>query len=111
MGGTDDFEVGICGEKKITLDDGTPSYLTLLDGTDPILDEFSINYDSLEASDMSDIDTVTVLYNVYFVEYEDINPNTIDDSFDFTITCPDTFTEDAWSPSEDIYDFNLLSDT
>ena len=45
VGGIDDLEVGICGEKKITLDEGTPSYLTLVDGTDPVLDPFSIDYD------------------------------------------------------------------
>jgi len=42
---TDEYTTGICGEKKITLNDSTPSYLTLVDGTDPVLDPFSIDYD------------------------------------------------------------------
>ena len=45
VGDTGDFNLTICGEKKITLDEGTPSFLTLTYGNDTIIDNFSINYD------------------------------------------------------------------
>ena len=56
---TGDYTTGICGEKKITLNVSTPSYLILESGLDPVLDNFSIDYDQANALE-SDIGSITV---------------------------------------------------
>ena len=108
VGDTGDFNLTICGEKKITLDEGTPSFLTLTYGNDTIIDNFSINYDQATATE-SDLTIIhTVQYTVVFKEYEDNNPNTSYSSFGFQILCPDTFIEDDYEVNVSI---NLLNDT
>ena len=44
-GGT--YATGICGEKRVTLDAGSPAFLTVIaDNSDPVLNSFQIQYDA-----------------------------------------------------------------
>ena len=44
-GGT--YSTGICGEKRVTLDAGSPAFLTVVaDSVDPILNPFQLQYDA-----------------------------------------------------------------
>ena len=62
-------EAGICGEKEVTFDAGTPAFLTLTpDATDPILNAFTIYYDESLATE-SDIMIHTISYTVASKEY------------------------------------------
>ena len=53
-----DTTTGICGEKEITFN-VSPSYLTIVNGADPVLDNFEISFDETNAYE-SDIGEVTV---------------------------------------------------
>ena len=45
------YSVGECGEKRISLDPGTPSFLSIeLDSVDPVLNNFKIIYDETAAT-------------------------------------------------------------
>ena len=105
------YSTGICGEKQITLNPGSPAFLTLVpDSTDPTLNNFSIDYDQSAATE-SDIGTLfTVSYTVTIKEYSGI---TVDHtaSFTFEIKCPSTYTEDSFSGGAVTNYFNLLTDT
>ena len=62
-------EAGICGEKEVTLDAGTPNFLTLTsDATDPILNPFTIDYDESLATYL-DVMVHIISYTVAFKEY------------------------------------------
>ena len=70
IAGTGNYAIGICGEKEITLDAGTPAFLTLTpDSSDPILNAFTIDYDETNASEADDIGIHTIQYTVTFKEY------------------------------------------
>ena len=63
------YTSGICGEKTVTLDAGSPLFLTLTqDATDPVLNNFIIDYDFSQAIE-ADIFAHTVSYTVVFKEY------------------------------------------
>ena len=38
------YTTGICGEKQIVLDPATPAFLSIIPGSDPVLDQFDIQY-------------------------------------------------------------------
>ena len=69
LAGTGTYAAGICGEKEVTFDAGTPAFLTLTpDATDPILNAFTIYYDESLATE-SDIMIHTISYTVASKEY------------------------------------------
>ena len=65
---TDLYSFGICGEKEVSLRSGSPPYLTLVAGADPIFDDFVINYDETLATSYG---TVSVDIVVSFKDYPD----------------------------------------
>ena len=106
--GTGSYPIGICGQKQITLDAGRPLFLTLAeDTTDPVLNNFSINYDATLATS-ADLGSLTVHYTVTLLEYSSLTTTDLQDSFEFEIRCPTsgiTYTEDGsgvTSPSIDL---------
>ena len=63
------YTTGICGEKLVSLDAGTPSFLTLAkDATDPLNNALTISYSSATATE-ADVKVHTVAYTVTFKEY------------------------------------------
>ena len=69
LANTGTYATGICGEKEVTLDAGTPAFLTLIpDSTNPVLNDFKIRYDEASAAD-SDVKTHTIHYTVTNKEY------------------------------------------
>ena len=64
------YQIGVCGEKRITLDPGTPSFVHLeIDAIDPIQGNFKIIYDEAVAT-LADIGETLINYTVSSVEYE-----------------------------------------
>ena len=64
------YTAGICGEKEISLNSGSPSFLTITaDVTNPTLNDFSIDYDQAAASEADIGITYTVAYTVQFKQY------------------------------------------
>ena len=56
------YTKGICGEKLVSLDPGTPSFLTLAkDLVDPINNDLTLTFDASQASD-ADIREHTISY-------------------------------------------------
>ena len=66
---TSTYSLGICGDKLITLDGSTPSFLSLSDAT---LDPFKVEYDGDNASESDVGISHTVKYAVSFKEYSGI---------------------------------------
>ena len=62
------YPTGVCGEKTLTLDAGTPAFLILTQGVDPVLDPFTIDYDQALATE-ADIGVHTIAYRVTMKEY------------------------------------------
>ena len=63
------YPKGICGEKEMTLDPGSPDFLTIsADAVDPILNDLTISYDESKAT-LSDIKVHTINYTVVLKEY------------------------------------------
>ena len=104
------YPAGICGEKRISLDAGSPDFLTVTsDATNPTTLPFSISYDNTKAV-AADIKTHSVNYSVTSVRYSS-DIATISGTFTFTITCPDnaSIVEEAYNGGVTIFD--LLADT
>ena len=59
------YQVGICGEKRLTLDAGSPAFLSIAYGSDPVLDSLTIEYNESDATE----DDV----NVYLVRFVPID--------------------------------------
>ena len=57
---------GLCGEKVLTFT-STPSFLTIVVGSDPIADDLTINYKQADATESTDIIAHTITYTVTFV--------------------------------------------
>lgn len=88
MDDTGTYSTGICGEKTITLDAGTPSFLSLTpDILDPVLNPSTLAFDSASATG-SDIGTYTIGYTVIFKEYPALAALTA--TFTFELKCPDS---------------------
>ena len=82
------YTKGICGEKTITLEVSTPSFLTLTaDTIDPINADLNIAYDATLAF-AADIKSHTIAYTVSSKEYPTLVPD-ITGTFTFEILCPD----------------------
>ena len=77
------------------------------DATDPILNNFSIDFDASLATD-SDIGTIPISYTVSFKDYDGIATE-LTDSFNLELKCPSTFTEDTFSIGP--VTFDLVIDT
>ena len=104
------YPAGICGEKRITLDAGSPVFLTVtVDATNPTTLPFSVIYDNTKAF-AADIRTHTVNYSVASVLFS-LDITSISGTFKFTITCPDnaSIVEDAYIGGVTIFD--LFTDT
>ena len=58
------YTTGVCGEKRVTLDAGSPSFLSIaLDVSDPTLNPFSIDYDESQATE-ADVGVHTISYTI-----------------------------------------------
>ena len=86
---TENYEIGACGEKVVTLDSLTPPFITLAkDVIDPILNELTITYTEALAT-ISDVETThTVSYTVTSKEYGS-HISSHSDTFTLRIVCPD----------------------
>ena len=80
------FPTGSCGEKRITLDGGTPSFLTIVSGADPVLDPFAIVFDTASPV-ITDCQVYTVSYTVEFVDYASSTSITETFSFELVDVC------------------------
>lgn len=90
LAGTGVYSTGLCGEKLVTLDP-TIAFMTLTkDATDPVLNNFVIDYDQASATD-SDVKLHTIGYTVTSKEYSALIP-ALTSSFSFEIVCPATIT-------------------
>lgn len=103
------YPVGICGEKTVTLDVGSPAFVSLTPGTNPILDNFTLDY-SQSLATSGDIATHTVSYTVVFKEYAAIAASSTG-TFDLTIQCPSTPPTYTDSFTQAPISYDLLQDT
>ena len=89
--------------------DSAPSFITLTQGADPVLDPFPISYDQTNAVE-SDIGSHTISFTVKITEYEALTAS-YQNSFTFEILCPQvvSLTEGTWVESTTIFD--LLSES
>lgn len=104
---TGSYSTGICGQKLVTLDAATPPFLSVTPGANPVTDYFFINYDEAQASEL-DIGTHTITYTVEITDYAGIT-TVLTDTFEFTIQCSPSYTEDAYPGGTTTFD--LLTDT
>ena len=99
------YALGVCGEKRLTLDSDLPAYLTVAYANDPITGDFTFNYDQAPVLEADAGQSHTVSYTVTLQDYAGIAP-TMQDTFDIEIKCSQTYTEDAFSLTQ--IDFDLL---
>lgn len=73
MDRSDEYSVGICGEKKITLDSSTPSLLSIVYPTvNPVSSPFTVKFDHTLATNDDIKDGNVVKYTVELVNYSGI---------------------------------------
>ena len=81
------YSLGICGEKAVSLDAGTPAFLSLsADTVDPILNPLQIVYDASSSLE-TDIGVHTINYTVKSLKYAGLVPD-LTGTFSFEIQCP-----------------------
>ena len=98
------YTIGICGEKTFTFDFSYP-FLTVILGTDPIINSLTIYYDHLLATE-SDIGLFYIPYTIKMAEYDGIVSD-LSGSFSYQLLCPSTYTEDGFIGGTTV--FNLVS--
>ena len=97
-----DLELGICGPKVMTLDDGSPSFLTLTqdESQDPANEPYQLTYDDSLATE-ADVKVHTINYIVSVPVYNGIIAD-LQGSFNFEIL-PRSITSEI-SPSDETQD-------
>ena len=76
------YAYGICGVKTITLNAGTPTFLSVTAGADPINDDSTILLDSSSVT-IAHAQVYTISYTVTFADYAGLS--TLSGSFIFEI--------------------------
>ena len=95
-----DLPFGICGPKVMTLDEGSPSFLTLTqdESQDPIYEPYSLAYDESLATE-ADIKEHTIDYTVSVPVYNGIIVD-LQGSFTFEILPPEEESSPTVLPSD-----------
>lgn len=85
--GTGTYKTGICGEKVVELDPSVLFMTLTKDASDPIMNDFVIDYDQAGATE-DDVTLHTISYTVSSLEYGDHIRDLVR-TFEFLIICPE----------------------
>ena len=101
---------GTCGEKRLSLNAGSPSFLSVTpaSGASAATDPFLINYNA-DAATEADIKTHTISYTVSSVDYSSY-VSSFQDTFEFTLTCPDNVSITSATFEGGVTTLDLLAD-
>lgn len=107
--GTGTYPTGVCGEKVVTLDPNILFMSSTADATDPVLNNFVIDYDQNAGATVDDVILHTISYTVSSLEYGGHIPD-LASSFEFEIICPEKIISSTLvQPMETIAEYDVAS--